>query len=102
MAKSAGAAATASVLPHPKHRKSTYEIFAVFRTTASKGEGFTYHQFIDAKDEAEFNQFVNACKALSYYDTGVNPTYGDKLITLSTCDKSVEDGRLVVVARRIE
>ena len=80
----------------------TYEVFAVFQTEANQIDSFNYHLFDDAKDEAEFNQFINACKALSYYDTGVNPTYGDKLITLSTCDKSVEDGRLVVVARRIE
>ena len=80
----------------------TYEIFAVFQTEANQGNSFNYHLFDDAKDEAEFTQFVNACKALSYYETGITPTYGDKLITLSTCDKSMEDGRLVVVARRID
>ena len=80
----------------------TYEIFAVFQTEANQVDSFNYHMFDDAKDEAEFTQFVNACKALSYYDTGITPTYGDKLITLSTCDKSMDDGRLVVVARRID
>lgn len=80
----------------------TYEIFAVFQSEANQVDSFNYHLFDDAKDEAEFNQFVNACKALSYYDTGITPTYGDKLITLSTCDKSMDDGRLVVVARRID
>lgn len=79
-----------------------YEIFAVFQTEANQGNSFNYHLFDDAKDEAEFNQFVKSCKALSFYDTGITPTYGDKLITLSTCDKSLEDGRFVVVARRIE
>lgn len=80
----------------------TYEIFAVFQTEANQGNSFNYHLFDDAKDEAEFNQFVKSCKALSFYDTGITPTYGDKLITLSTCDKSLEDGRFVVVARRID
>ena len=80
----------------------TYEIFAVFQTEANQVDSFNYHLFDDAKDEAEFTQFINACKALSYYDTGITPTYGDKLITLSTCDKSMDDGRLVVVARRID
>lgn len=80
----------------------TYEIFAVFQTEANQIDSFNYHLFDDAKDEAEFNQFVSACKALSYYDTGITPTYGEKIITLSTCDKSLDDGRLVVVARRIE
>lgn len=79
----------------------TYEIFAVFQTSANQGNSFNYHLFDDAKDEADFDEFVNTCKVLSYYDTGITPTYGDKLITLSTCDKSMEDGRLVVVARRV-
>ncbi len=79
----------------------TYEIFAVFRTTASKGEGFTYHQFIDAKDEAEYNEYIADCQSIALYDTGITPTYGDKLITLSTCEYSQKNGRFVVVAKRI-
>lgn len=79
----------------------TYEIFAVFRTTASKGEGFTYHQFIDAKDAQEFQEYISDCKAIDLYETGIVPEYGDKLITLSTCEYSQRNGRFVVVAKRI-
>ncbi len=46
--------------------------------------------------------FFNKCKELAFYDTGVSAEYGDKLITLSTCEFSSENGRLVVVARKIE
>ncbi len=79
----------------------TYEIFAVFRTTASIGEGFPYHKFADAADEAEFDEFVGNCKALSLYDTGITPEYGDKLICLSTCEYTQTNGRFVVVAVRV-
>lgn len=82
-----------------EHHK--YEIIAVFNTVATYGKGFAYHLFDDAKDEAAFNNFINTCKELSFYDTGVTAKYGDKLITLSTCDQSITDGRLVVVAKRI-
>lgn len=82
------------------YNRQTYTIFAVFKTTASVGEGFTYHLFEDAADEAEFNQFVSTCKKLSFYDTGITPEYGDKMITLSTCEYSQDNGRLVVVAVR--
>ena len=75
----------------------TYQIFAVFRTTASLGQGFTYHWFTDAANETEFDNFVAQCKALSVYDTGITPEYGEKLICLSTCEYSQENGRLVVV-----
>lgn len=79
-----------------KHR--TYEIFAVFRTTASAGKGFAYHEFADAADEAEFDAFIAQCNALSLYDTGIAPTYGDQILCLSTCEYSRENGRFVVAA----
>ena len=81
----------------------TYMIFAVFRTTATKGEGFSYHKFVDAENEKEFNDFVAECKKLAYYDTGITPVYGDNLICLSTCEYThpQQNGRLVVAAYRI-
>ena len=78
-----------------------YQIFAVFKTTASIGEGFTYHEFVNAGNEKEFSSFVSVCKNLSFYETGFTPQYGDKLITLSTCEYTQVNGRLVVVAYRI-
>ena len=83
------------------YENHTYEIFAAFRTNATLGKGFAYHQFVDAENEEEFNEFVETCKALAEYDTGVTPKYGDKLICLSTCAYHEENGRLVVAARRI-
>lgn len=83
------------------YERHTYEIFAVFTTVATKGAGFAYHQFIDAEDQAEFDEYVADCLAASLYDTGISAQYGDKLITLSTCEYSQKNGRLVVVAKRI-
>lgn len=40
-------------------------------------------------------------KELALYDTGVSAEYGDKLITLSTCEYSAQNGRLVVVAKKV-
>ena len=48
-----------------------------------------------AKDEEKTEQ------ALSFYDTGVSAEYGDKLITLSTCEYSQNNGRFVVVAKQV-
>lgn len=89
---------------HPEIRFDTltehriYDVFAVFRTTASVGEGFAYHRFIDADDEDEFNKYVATCKKLSLVDTGLTPQYGDQLLALSTCEYTRENGRFVVVA----
>lgn len=83
-------------------QQHTYEVFAVFTTTASVGKGFPYHQFVNAADPAEFDDFVATCKALSLIDTGITPEYGDKLICLSTCEYTQVNGRFVVAARRID
>lgn len=79
----------------------TYKIFAVFKTSANIGQGFSYHKFVDAADEEEFDEFVATCKDLAFYETGITPVYGDKLICLSTCEYTLDNGRLVVAAVRI-
>ncbi len=81
--------------------RHTYQIFAVFKTTATLGQGFQYHLFVDAASEEAFNDYVSTCKRKSLYDTGITPQYGDKLITLSTCEYSQDNGRLVIVAMRV-
>ena len=56
---------------------------------------------IDAESANAFDDFIAKSKELSFYDTGVTAEYGDKLITLSTCEYSRNNSRLVVVAKRI-
>ena len=79
----------------------TYKIFAVFKTTASIDEGFKYHNMIDAVDKEDFDNFIATAKELAFYDTGITPKYGDKIICLSTCEYTLTNGRLVVAAVRI-
>lgn len=78
-----------------------YEIVAAFKTVAYSEEGFKFYHFVNAEDAAAFDAFISQCKALALYDTGVSAEYGDKLITLSTCEYSRPNGRMVVVAKLI-
>jgi len=78
-----------------------YKIFAVFKTSANLGEGFTYHNMIEAENKADFDEFIATAKELSFYDTGITPQYGDKVICLSTCEYTLDNGRLVMAAVRI-
>lgn len=80
----------------------TYKIFGVFKTSANLGEGFSYHNYVDAENEADFDNFVSTVKELSFYETGITPEYGDKIIMLSTCEYTLDNGRLVVAAVRID
>ena len=79
----------------------TYQVIAIFRTSANIGEGFSFHQFENAANEKEFNVFIKTVKDLALYDTGISAEYGDKMVCLSTCEYSLDNGRLVVVAKRI-
>lgn len=86
------------------YEKGTYEVMYVFRSKLySEAEVvFKYYQFIECYSEQEFDSYMKEMAAMSLYDTGVTAKYGDRLLTLSTCDNSVEYGRFVVVAKRVE
>lgn len=78
-----------------------YRIIAAFHTTVYGSKGFRYYEFVDAADQDEFDVYVDQVKALALYDTGETAVYGDKLITLSTCAYFAQNGRMVVVAKKI-
>ncbi len=82
--------------------RHTYEIAYIFRISSTVGYPFQFQEFTDAANEAEFNAFIENCRDYALYDTGVTPAYTDKLITLATCEYTRTNGRLVVVARRIQ
>ena len=79
--------------------KGKYEIIAVFRINAN--DEFQYYKFINANSKSEFSEFMYKCKKLSFYQIEENAQYGDKLLTLSTCDYSMKDGRFVIVAKKV-
>ena len=81
-----------------------YEIISVFLSRVyykSEKNVFRYYYFINAKNESEFNDYVQNSKKASLYTIDATAKYGDQLLTLSTCDYSQKDGRLAVVAKKI-
>ena len=86
------------------YEKATYQVMYVFRSQVYNEDDlvFKYYQFIDANSKKEFDSYMNEMAKMSLYDTGVTASYGDSLLTLSTCDNSQTDGRFVVVAKRIK
>ena len=75
----------------------TYEIFTVYRTDTK----FYYIDTVFNSDK-EFDDFVESCAKKSRYGTEVEVSGADKILTLSTCDYSLKDGRFVVQARLVE
>jgi sortase B len=85
------------------YEERTYEIIAAFydRVYYKYEDCFKFYQFIDAEDEAHFQEAIDYFKKTALYDTGVTAEYGDKLITLVTCAYHVDNGRFVVVAKDV-
>lgn len=84
------------------YKRYDYQIVAVglSKITEETADTFKYYDFLNAKDKKEFDNFKSKIKSLEAYDTGVEMKYGDKLITLSTCNSTEKNGRLFVVAKR--
>lgn len=79
---------------------ATYEVFAAFTIDVVQDTSFVYNQYVDM-DEAAYNEYVEEVISRSDVDTGIRPSYGEQLLTLSTCEYSSDNGRYVVVARRV-
>lgn len=96
---------------HPTIRFTTinddcqYEIVSAFLSRVyyeDEQNVFRYYYFINANDETEYNNYIEESKKASLYDTGKSAEYGEQLLTLSTCSYHTEDGRFVVVAKKVK
>ena len=83
-------------------KEYSYEIFAVFKTTVYTKNTFRYYENINFENKKMYDGFINICKDKSLYQTGIEIKDKEKLITLSTCEYSNKNSRLVIVARKIK
>ena len=74
----------------------------ITRILYQEEEGFRYYRFYNYHDSSEFQQCMDLIKENQLYDTGIGLQPSDKLLMLSTCEYSLPNGRLVVVAKRVE
>ena len=81
-----------------------YEIIAAFYGrvyTEDDQDVFRYYQYDDLSDRDVFEEFIRQVKQAALYDTGVDVTFGDQILTLSTCSYHTNEGRFAVVAKRV-
>ena len=94
------------MLATPQQGSQTYKIFAgiLVNTQSQYGEVFKYANKTSFKSKTDFNQFILSVMDRSWFFTDVDITYGDQLLTLSTCywplGKEV-DTRWVLFARKV-
>lgn len=85
------------------YEEHKYQVMYAFRSRVYNSDDmvFKYYDFINANSEEEFLSYMQEMSKDAFYDTGVKASYGDTLLTLSTCDYNEKNGRFVVVAKRI-
>ena len=81
--------------------ENTYEVMIAFKTIAYSDAGFRYYSYTDFQNYEDYEGIVENCRNLEFYYTGVVGTHQDKYITLSTCEYSQKNGRMVVVAKKM-
>jgi len=63
---------------------------------------FKYYKYTTIQSKEEFEEYVSNIKKLCLYEIPSSATFGDSLITLSTCDEWTKNGRIAIVAKKIE
>lgn len=86
-----------------EHR--TYEVVAVCLSKVEYQDenSYRYYNFIQAGNRAEWDAFVKNVKKLSVFgdDVDLSMNQPEEVLTLSTCNYYVQDGRMFLVAKRI-
>lgn len=74
-----------------------WQIFSVYKTT-------TDFFYIDVNFDTvtEYSTFLDSLREKSMYDTDTDIDSNDTILTLSTCDYSVENGRFVIQAKLVK
>ncbi len=73
----------------------TFEVFSTYTTKVE--DYYIRTQFTDN----EFKTFIKTIKNRSIYNYGVEVSVNDKILTLSTCNRGLKNGRTVLHAKRI-
>lgn len=85
-------------------QENNYEIIAVFKSKVfyeDEKDVFKYYYYTNFENENKYNEYIKNCKKEQLYDTGVSANYGKQLVTLVTCEYSQKNGRLVVIAKKV-
>lgn len=88
------------------YEKDVYEIICVSESKVYYDEKaptdeYLFYEHIELDTKKEFDEYIKNAKKNAFYDTKTSAEYGDKLITLCTCDYTSKDGRLIIVAKKI-
>lgn len=78
----------------------SYEVAAVIKLSAS-GDQTMWQKLLFPQEEGDFEEAWERIQSQWFYDTGVSLEKGDELLALVTCEYTLKDGRILLIAKRI-
>ncbi|MDR3364610.1 MAG: class B sortase, partial [Clostridiales Family XIII bacterium] len=81
--------------------RNEYKIYCLFSLAVGTGEEseFAYYNYSRFEDKATFDDFMAQARKVSQVENpSFAPIFGEKILLLSTCEYTHENGRLVIVA----
>jgi sortase B len=88
-----------SITLYLEEQKYQYEVAAIYVTSVAKSGD--YYNYLHKETRNKQKEYLQGMAAYQLYDTGVTVHETDELLSLSTCEYSSTNGRLIVLARRI-
>lgn len=85
------------ILYYTRDSTRRFRPVAVMRISETEARSFPYHTITKLADSTEYEAFFGRCKPYADWMAEELPTYPAMLLTLSTCEYSKENSRLVVV-----
>ena len=84
------------------YEKTKYKIVAVCLSKVRYQDdyAFRYYNFLNADNKEDFNAYLANVQQLAVVGQVTDISYGDELLTLSTCNNYTEGGRLFLIAKK--
>ncbi len=79
----------------------TYVIFGLIITGGNPDSDFLYWNMEELDDKKAFDSYVNTVESKNMINNPLDVSYGDSILTLSTCYSDEDNSRFLVVARRL-
>lgn len=85
------------------YEKQTYEVVGAVKTEIlpEGSNSFKYYEYKGHDDDKSLAEYKRFLSENSLYETDAVLEIGDKILTLSTCAYHTDDGRFIVVAKRV-
>lgn len=76
-----------------------YKIVYAFVSEVNKKSSFEYYNVSNWRNKKRKNRYIKELEKIKLYETGEKITLKDKLLTLSTCENTNKNSRMVIVCK---